>query len=341
MGLSRPPRAITIDDVAERAGVSAKTVSRVLNNEPNVRPAKRELVMKAARDLGYRPNPAARSLAGARSFLIAHLHDNPVPEYVAAVNTGIYQACRAQGYFLLPELVDRQAPDFLQRLESFLIMSRADGVVLTPPLCDDPDILGLLKDSGTAYASLSPARQPEHTPVIRLDDRLAATEMVRHLLSLGHQQIAFIAGPAGHNASTGRREGFLDALSEAGLKVNPDHIVEGDYSLRSGLEAARKLVAASPRPSAIFAANDDMAVGAMTAVMAAGLRIPQDISIAGFDDTRLASVVWPALTTIRQPVVEMGRRAAERLMNSEPDAALEEVFDFELIVRQSTGKFSA
>ncbi|MEL6862556.1 MAG: LacI family DNA-binding transcriptional regulator [Pseudomonadota bacterium] len=340
MGLSRPTRAITIDDVAEKAGVSAKTVSRVLNNEPNVRPAKRELVMKAARDLGYRPNPAARSLAGARSFLIAHLHDNPVPEYVAAVNDGIYQACRTQGYFLLPEMVDRTAPDFLERLESFLMMSRADGVVLTPPLCDDPDILSLLKESGTAYASLSPARQPEATPVVRMDDRLAATEMVRHLIELGHKDIAFIAGPAGHNASTGRREGYLDALSDAGLKVTPAHIVEGDYSLRSGLEAAAKLIKAKPRPTAIFAANDDMAVGAMTAVMAAGLQIPSDISIAGFDDTRLASAVWPSLTTIRQPVAEMGRRAAERLMTSESETTLEEVFDFELIVRQSTGKIS-
>lgn len=340
MGLSRPPRAITIDDVAEKAGVSAKTVSRVLNNEPNVRPAKRELVMKAARDLGYRPNPAARSLAGARSFLIAHLHDNPVPEYVAAVNDGIYQACRTQGYFLLPEVVDRTAPDFLERLESFLLMSRADGVVLTPPLCDDPDILALLKESSTNYASLSPARQPENTPVIRMDDRLAAGQMTQHLIELGHKEIAFIAGPAGHNASTGRREGFLDAMSQAGLKVNPAHIVEGDYSLRSGLEAARQLVEATPRPTAIFAANDDMAVGAMTAVMAAGLQIPSDISIAGFDDTRLASAVWPSLTTIRQPVAEMGRRAAERLMNAEPETALEEVFDFELIVRQSTGNIS-
>lgn len=319
MGLSRPPRAITIDDVAERAGVSAKTVSRVLNNEPNVRPAKRELVMKAARELGYRPNPAARSLAGARSFLLAHLHDNPNPEYVTAVNTGIYEACRAKGYFLLPELVDRKAPDFLDRLQSFLMTSRADGVVLTPPLCDDSDILGLLKDNGTYYASLSPARQPENTPVMRLDDRLAALEMVRHLIRMGHKRIAFIAGPAG-------------------LRVNPIHIAEGDYSLRSGLEAARKLITADPKPTAIFAANDDMAVGAMTAVMAAGFQIPGDISIAGYDDTRLASAVWPPLTTIRQPVVEMARRAAERLMNPDEDTSLEEVFDFELIVRQSTGK---
>lgn len=338
MGLSRPPRAITIDDVAERAGVSAKTVSRVLNNEPNVRPAKRELVMKAARELGYRPNPAARSLAGARSFLLAHLHDNPNPEYVTAVNTGIYEACRAKGYFLLPELVDRNAPDFLDRLQSFLMTSRADGVVLTPPLCDDPDVLGLLKDNGTFYASLSPARQPENTPVMRLDDRLAAMEMVRHLIRLGHKKIAFIAGPAGHNASTARHDGYLDALSEAGLRVNSALIAEGDYSLRSGLEAARKLITADPKPTAIFAANDDMAVGAMTAVMAAGFQIPGDISIAGYDDTRLASAVWPPLTTIRQPVVDMARRAAERLMNPDEETSLEEVFDFELIVRQSTGK---
>ena len=118
-------------------------------------------------------------------------------------------------------------------------------------------------------------------------------------------------------------------------------IAEGDYSLRSGLEAARKLITADPNPSAIFAANDDMAVGAMTAVMAAGLQVPNEISIAGYDDTRLASAVWPPLTTIRQPVVEMGRRAAERLMKSDDGEGIEELFDFELIVRQSTGKTSA
>ncbi len=337
MGLTRPPRAITIDDVADKAGVSAKTVSRVLNNEPNVRPAKREQVMKAARELGYRPNPAARSLAGSRSFLIAHLHDNPVPEYITAVNTGIYDACRSKGYFLLPEPVDRTAPDFLDRLQSFLMTSRADGVVLTPPLCDNNEILALLKDNGTAYASLSPSRQPENTPVMRLDDRLAVMEIVNHLIDHGHKQIAFIAGPAGHNASTGRREGYLDAMANAGLRVSPDLIAEGDYSLRSGLEAARLLLDSSTRPTAIFAANDDMAVGAMTALMAAGLSIPGDISVAGFDDTRLASAVWPALTTVRQPVSDMARRAAERLMTPDEDMPLEEVFDFELIVRQSTG----
>lgn len=336
MGLTRPPRAVTIDDVAYKAGVSAKTVSRVLNNEPNVRPAKRELVMKAARELGYRPNPAARSLAGSRSFLIAHLHDNPNPEYVTAVNSGIYAACRAHGYFLLPEPVDRTAPDFLDRLQSFLVTSRADGVVLTPPLCDDEDILNLLQDNGTAYASLSPARQPERTPVMRLNDREAALDMVRYLVELGHKRIAFIAGPADHHASTERHQGYLQGMSEAQLSVTPDLLVEGNYSLRSGLEAAQKLLESDAKPTAIFAANDDMAVGAMTAVMAAGLKVPDDISIAGYDDTRLASAVWPPLTTVRQPVADMARRAAERLMNSDEDLPLVEVFEFELIKRQST-----
>ena len=129
-------------------------------------------------------------------------------------------------------------------------------------------------------------------------------------------------------------------MHEAGLKVTPNMIAEGDYSLRSGLEAAGKLIAADPKPTAIFAANDDMAVGAMTAVMAAGLQVPNQISIAGYDDTRLASAVWPPLTTIRQPVVEMGRRAAERLMNADDGEGIEELFDFELITRQSTGKIS-
>lgn len=337
MGLSRPPRAITIDDVADKAGVSAKTVSRVLNNEPNVRPAKRELVMKASRELGYRPNPAARSLAGARSFLIAHLHDNPVPEYVSAVNTGIYDACRANGYFLLPEPVDLNAPDKLARLQTFLMTSRADGVVLTPPLCDDMEILELLQETGTPYSSLSPSRKPETSTAIRLDNRLAAQEITQHLIDLGHTRIGLIAGPKGHNASTGRRRGYEDALNGANLPIRADLIASGDYSLRSGLVAAKELLQSAAKPTAIFATNDDMAVGAMTAVMANGLQIPADISIAGFDDTRLASAVWPPLTTVRQPVADMARRAAERLMNSDEDGPLEEVFDFELMIRSSTG----
>lgn len=337
MGLTRPPRAITIDDVADLAGVSAKTVSRVLNNEPNVRPAKREMVLNASRELGYRPNPAARSLAGAKSFLIAHLHDNPVPEYVTAVNTGIYEACRAKGYFLLPEPVDQTAPDRLDRLQTFLMTSRADGVVLTPPLCDDPEILALLQDNKTPYASISPSRRPEKTPVVRHDDRGAAEEITKHLIKLGHTDIALIAGPTGHNASTERQMGYTTAMKAAGLSIDESHIVAGDYSLRSGLEAARKLIALKPRPTAIFATNDDMAVGAMTAIMAEGLHIPADISIAGYDDTRLASAIWPPLTTIRQPVSDMARRAAERLMSQDDDDTPEQVFTFELIVRQSTG----
>lgn len=338
MGLTRPPRAITIDDVADLAGVSAKTVSRVLNNEPNVRQAKRELVLKASRELGYRPNPAARSLAGARSFLIAHLHDNPVPEYVTAVNTGIYEACRAKGYFLLPEPVDSHAPDRLERLQSFLMTSRADGVVLSPPLCDDLEIIALLRDNNTPFASLSPARKPEKTPAIRHDDRGAAAHMTRHLIDLGHTNIALIAGPRGHHASSERQAGYSDAMQEAGLPIDETRIVSGDYSLRSGLDAAREIVALSPRPTAIFATNDDMAVGAMTAIMAQGLKVPDDISVAGYDDTRLASAIWPPLTTIRQPVSDMAKRAAERLMDIDADDMGEDLFTFELITRKSTGR---
>ncbi|MEM9937361.1 MAG: LacI family DNA-binding transcriptional regulator [Pseudomonadota bacterium] len=337
MGLDRPPRAITIDDVADRAGVSAKTVSRVLNNEPNVRPSKRELVLKASRELGYRPNPAARSLASSKSFLIAHLHDNPVPEYVTALNTGIYNACRANGFFLLPEKVDLEAPDRLDRLQTFLMTSRADGVVLSPPVCDNAEVLSLLQATNTPYASISPARKPVQTPVIRQDDRQAAYEITQHLVEHGHRHIALIAGPKGHNASTKRYDGYRQCLEDSGIRFDDTLIVAGDYSLRSGFEGARKLIALNPRPTAIFATNDDMAVGAMTTVMASGLSIPKDISVAGFDDTRLAAAVWPALTTIRQPLEQMASAAAERLMSPDDGAAQETVFDFELIIRASTG----
>lgn len=337
MALNRRVRAVTIDDVAERAGVSAKTVSRVLNNEPNVRQAKREIVLQASRELGYRPNPAARSLAGARSFLIAHLHDNPVPEYVAAANDGIYAACRSHGYFLLPERVEPSAPDRLTRLESFLATARPDAVVLTPPLCDDADTVKVLKQAGLQFASISAGMGEHDAPVFRHDERRAAQELIGHLIDIGHTQIAMIAGPEGHKAALARRDGYSKAMQLAGLPT-PDEMIElGDYTMKSGLEAAQRLFAQADRPTAIFAANDDMAVGALTAALAIGLRIPDDVSIAGYDDTRLASAVWPPLTTIRQPVREMAMRAAEHLMNPKEDTPKETVLEFELIIRASTG----
>lgn len=338
MTFLRKRRPITIDDVALEAGVSAKTVSRVLNNEPNVRPTKRELVLKAARNLGYKPNPAARSLAGARSFLLAHLHDNPVPEYVSAVNQGIYKACRANGYFLLPEPVDSRSSDWLDRIQSFLMTSRADGVILSPPLADNPEVLSLLQNTETPYARLSPANREDKTPSMRMDDSLASQQLTQHLINYGHSKIAYISGPEGHTASTERHKGYIKALTAAYIQIRPDYAAAGDYSMRSGHTAALKFLKMKDRPTAIMAANDDMAVGALTAIMAAGLSIPGDISLTGFDDTRLAAAVWPSLTTVRQPVSAMARRAAERLMVPADDSPLQEMFDFELVVRQSTGK---
>ncbi|MEL7545204.1 MAG: LacI family DNA-binding transcriptional regulator [Pseudomonadota bacterium] len=337
MALDRPFRAVTIDDVAERAGVSAKTVSRVLNNEPNVRPSKREIVLQATRELGYKPNPAARSLAGARSFLIAHLHDNAVPEYVAAANDGIYSACRSLGFFLLPERVEPDASDRLERLETFLRTARPDAVVLTPPLCDDLATIEVLERMGVRYASVSARRGKNGGAVFRHDERQAAHDMVDHLISLGHNKIAMIAGPSGHKAASARSDGYQEAMLAAGLRIDNSMMELGDYTMRSGLEAAQRLISHEHRPTAIFAANDDMAVGALTAALASGLSIPDDISIAGYDDTRLASAVWPPLTTIRQPVREMAQRAAEHLMRSENSELDDEVLAFELIVRASTG----
>ncbi|CAI8401040.1 MAG: LacI family transcriptional regulator [Hyphomonadaceae bacterium] len=341
MGSARLPRAITIEDVAERAGVSAKTVSRVLNNEPNVRQNKREMVMQASRDLGYRPNPAARSLAGAKSFLIAHLYDNPAPEYIAAANDGIYAACRANGYFLLPEYVDPKANDRLDRLMNFLMTARADGVILTPPLCDDIEVLNILNQTDTPYASLSATHPSIGRPVINHDERAAARDLVLHLIGLGHREIAMITGPAGHNAARVRELGYIDALQQAGLSPRPDFSERGDYTMRSGIVFGQKLLCLPSRPTAIFAANDDMAVGVLTAAFSLGYQIPNDLSVVGYDDNRLASAVWPPLTTIRQPVAEMGRRAAERLMSPDPLQPDRETLDFKLIIRASTGPVPA
>ncbi len=330
----------TLEDVARRAGVSAKTVSRVLNNEPNVRSETRDHVLGVAKDMGYRPNPAARSLAGARSFLIAHLYDNPNADYVARANRGVYEASRRHGYYLLPEPVDSRGADLIARIETFLETSRVDGVILTPPLSDDADIAALLTHRGVRHVLVSPERRTAGQSSVWMDEAEAGAVITRRLLELGHRRIGFIAGPPQHGAASDRRRGYEDALRDAGLAAEPDLIRGGDFSLRSGLEQGEALLALEQRPTAVFAANDDMAAGVMTAALKSGLAIPEDLSVAGVDASQIGAALWPPLTTIRQPIGEMTRRAADWLMSYPRDGdaePLEERFDFELVERGSTG----
>jgi LacI family transcriptional regulator len=336
-------QTITIYDVAREAGVSTKTVSRVLNGEPHVREALRERVTATAASLGYRPNASARALAGSRSYLLSLYFDNPSPGYVSQVEYGALRACRNSGYHLIVE--ELSGPDVGRRVADLLSTVRTDGVILTPPLSDNAEVIAALQAHGTPYARIAPAPSQGADPAARvfMDDWRGAYEMTAHLQDLGHRDIAFIAGPSNHAAAARRYDGWLAAMRQRGLDPILDpalgRLRHGDFSFRSGLEQGEALLSAASRPTAVFAANDDMALGVMAVAHRLHLDVPEDLSIVGFDDSPSAQVVWPQLTTVRQPVAEMATTAAEMLIGPRgeawPGAARQ--LDFSLVVRGSAG----
>lgn len=318
-------------------------MSRVLNNEANVRPETRERVKAAVAGLGYRPNLSARSLAGSRSFLIGLCFDNPNPAYVSDAQIGAIGRCRESGYHLLVEPFDALGADPASVLEPMIYNVRVDGVILTPPVSDHPAVLAMLDASKTPYVRVSPERDRDHGPSVYMDDYSAAYDMTVYLLGLGHKQIGFVRGHPEHGVSPRRYDGFAAAMADHGCVIDPDLVRQGYFTFQSGFAAAESLLSHSKRPTAIFAASDDMALGVMSVAARMGLTIPADLSVAGFDDNPAAKVVWPQLTTVRQPIAEMAAAAAELLISGDAKAALEaglplaRMLDFEIILRQSCG----
>lgn len=327
--------AATIDDVAALAGVSTKTVSRVMNHEPHVRDHMRRKVLDAAATLDYRPSFAARALASSRSYLIGVYFDNPSIDYINGIQLGAMNACREAGFHLVVEQVDSRAPGAVAELDALLSTVQLDGVILTPPVCDQPRFLDTLDARGVRYVRIAPAGDFARSPYVRIDDRQGAREMTRHLIDLGHRRIGFVMGHPDHSATPLRHHGFVDAMAEAGLEIVPGLVVPSDFSFASGVEAGRTLLHLPQPPTAIFASNDPTAVGVMSVANQLHLALPGGLSVAGFDDSPIAQVVWPPLTTIRQPIVEMAAVAAAMLVR--PAKGVSHQLDFEMIVRGSTG----
>jgi LacI family transcriptional regulator len=332
-----PPAAITIVDVAKRAGVSIKTVSRVLNREPNVREQTRERVIAAAAALSYTPNVAARSLAGSRSYLLGLLFDNPSLSYIGDMQMGALRECRLSGHHLIVEPFRAEGEDVGVRIRALIATLKTDGLILTPPVCDHPEVLAALDEAGVAYVRVAPYHDPVHGASVHMDDAAAARQMTELLIGLGHRKIAFILGHPEHGASQSRADGYAAALRLAGLPHRPELVRQGFFSFRSGVEAAEELLSGPDRPTAIFASNDDMALGVMSVANRLGLSVPRDLSIAGFDDTPSARVVWPQLTPVRQPIAEMGAAAAELLVERRAAAGGARLLEFEIVPRDSTG----
>jgi LacI family transcriptional regulator len=329
---------VRIDDVARAAGVSMKTVSRVFNHEPNVRPETRAKVEAAAKALNFRPNPSARSLAGRRSYLISTLYDNPSSSYVMQVVSGVLDACEAAHYSMMMRPVDYGSQDHVDIIVQSVAQYAPDGLVLTPPLTDDEALLEKLQAMGVRYASISPREQNASLGAC-LDERRAVREMMAHIVGLGHRRIAHIKGHRDHGASEWRLQGYRDGLEAAAIDFDARFVVEGEFLFESGLAGASELLSLPEPPTAIFAANDDTAAGVLHEAARRGVRVPQDLSVFGFDDLPMARQLWPALTTVRQASRDMGRIAAEQLLLAirEPDAGGVVQVPYELVFRESTG----
>lgn len=306
-------KPLTLKDVAVQAGVSPKTVSRVINGEAYVRPEVRAAVQRVVDELGYRPNAFARELSSSRSFLLGLYFDDPSSTYAADLQRGALARCRTRSYHLVVEQVTRDQPSWLAECEASLRAMRLGGAILTPPLCDWPELLDLFARMDVPVVRISPGDYPERTAAVEMDERGAARELTEALIALGHRDIGFIQGNLEHHAAARRLEGFREAMVAAGLALAPDRTLQGDFTFRSGLEAGERLLAATPRPSAIFAANDEMALGVLVAAMRAGIAVPDQLSIVGFDDAAIARMAWPPLSTVRQPHVEMAAAAVDLL----------------------------
>jgi LacI family transcriptional regulator len=309
----RSPRVVpTISDVARAAGVSTMTVSRVINGAGNVKASTLAVVNAAIAKLNYAPNPAARSLAGARPIRIGLLYSNPSTAYLSEFLVGVLEQASFSHVQLVVEKCVAGSDEV--RVARNLIADGIDGILLPPPLCDSRPVLDLLLDHDTPCVVVASGRPIAEVSAVGIDDFAAARAMTSHLLSLGHARVGFITGSADQTASSRRQEGYEAALTERGLKVDPELIAPGLFTYRSGLDAAERLLRLTHPPTAIFASNDDMAAATVAVAHSHGLAVPSDLTVSGFDDTAMATTIWPELTTVRQPIGDMSRAALDLLV---------------------------
>ena len=307
--------AATIYDVAQRAGVSPMTVSRVVNGESNVREVTRAAVQKAMRELQFRPNKAARSLAGAAESRVGLLYNNPSVAYFTEFLMGALEGSGRNGAQLVVDKCTISDQEAAAAAVRNLVKSGINGMVLTAPMSENSELIAELKSLGIAMAGVATGAFRGEITCVGIDDCRAAQDMTKYLIGLGHKRIGFIKGHPSHTSSKQRLLGFETAMHDAGAKVEKPLIAQGFYSYRSGMEAAEELLSVRVLPTAIFASNDDMASGAMSVAHRKGLDVPRDLSVVGFDDT-IAGSLWPALTTIRQPIHDIASTTIDVILQN-------------------------
>ena len=331
----------TIRDVAEHAGVSIKTVSRVINDEPFVRETTRQKVLTAIDELGYVVNLSARRLAKGQSFAIGLIFHDASWHYIQGVQRGVLETAREAGYSIILHPCDVSREKDSQEILRLVSQQMVDGLIFTPPTDNATALLQALREQTFPFVRLSPTDRESPEPYVAATDYQGAYDMVRYLLDLGHRRIGYIVGPKAQRAAHDRFEGYKAALHEDGIEIIPALVEYGDDHFEAGFTAAQKLLEHDPQPTAIFCNNDEMAAGANAAVFEAGLQVPADVSIAGFDDVSLSRQVWPALTTIRQPIYQIAQVATNILLNILRGEELTEYvseISTKLIVRNSTAK---
>lgn len=331
-----------METVAQLAGVSMMTVSRVLNGKSNVHPETRKKVEETIRRVGYTPNFSARSLASAEAPYLGLAYLNPSSGYLGQFLIGVLAAARTTGLHVILEAFSEDPADWARELAAYCHESRIRGLILPPPLCDDPAVLAAAREIDLPTVRVSPSRHDEQFVSVRIDEYRAAFEMTELLLANGHRAIGFLKGASNQEAATQRFDGFVDAMRQAGYPVNEAWVGDGEFAPGPALEAGRRILGEKDRPTAIFASNDDMAAGVYTAAHQLGLGVPDDLSVVGFDDQPIAVSLWPALTTVHQPIADMAGRAVE-LLASPPKltgekARPDHIFPFKIIERQSVSR---
>ena len=331
--------APTMADVAKLAGVSPMTVSRVMNGDPNVRAGTRKKVGQAVAELSYVPNQAARRLAGVRPVRIGFLYSNPSAGYLTEFLVGLLNQASLNNVQLVVEKCEgEQWKDKTERL----LDNGVDGIILPPPLCDVRGLIDLVAQAQVPAVTVACGQPDQRISAVSIDDYQAAYQMTNHLIALGHQRIGFVIGHPNQSASARRLAGFKAAMSDKGFATPQELTVQGMFTYRSGLDAAEQLLGLAQRPTAVFASNDDMAAATVAIAHRMGLDVPGDLTVAGFDDTALATTIWPELTTVRQPIADMAETAVKSLVQQiraqregEPQAPEHLLMDSALIRRQS------
>ncbi|WP_300380813.1 LacI family DNA-binding transcriptional regulator [Henriciella sp.] len=303
---------ITIKEVAEKAGVSQMTVSRVLNKQKLVKESTREKVEAAIAALNYRPNLMARGLAGGRSKLIGLAYYNPSPSYLSALLVSALKHCRDLGHHLVIEdLADIENDSDTSAIVKRLSTIRLDGLILAPPLSSNTALLKLIQEFGLPTVLLGNTESAESQSTVVFDDTAAAQRMTDLLIEKGHDRIGFICGPLDHPSSGQRHDGYRQALKAAGIQFDEALVFEGDFTFRSGMDIGDRMLDLDVPPTAIFASNDDMAAGVIAAAQRRSVQVPEQLAIVGFDDTAIAAAIWPRLTTVHQPIAEMAQDAVD------------------------------